>query len=295
MRHLGSLVTPLVDGQLPPARAESANEHLITCPSCQQAVAAERAARAMARSASVSPASADLERRLMALQDPNHPALNDRTEPMRTSPHPVRNRIVIGAVASLSLFALSLFLVGGQHRAGQEPSEILATDATDVTVPVQASAPVAPAVDRSDAESRYLLEWMAAAGWISPDELPGAMVAHGAHVLADTESGTQILRIDLDHDGDSVTVLEQRGQLDPSKLAALTPVQVGAHQAYLVQGHWWVLQCGDWVIAVTSGEDADDAHELIRALPETESQALQPPSSVWQRIVTGWHIITGNA
>lgn len=290
MRHLGTLVTPLVDGQLSAGRAEVAHEHLINCISCQQAVAAERAARAMARTAGISPASADLEHRLIALQDPNHPALIDQPESMRTSTHPIRHRIVIGAVASLGLFALSLFLVGGQHRAGQEPAEILATGA-----PVQASAPMAPASDRTDAESHHLLQWMAAGGWISPDELPGTMVAHGAHVLADTDSGSRTLRVDLDHDGESVTVLEQRGHLDPSKLAALSPVQVGAHQAYLIQGNWWVLQCGDWVVAVSSGQDPGDAHELIRSLPATESGVPEPPSGAWQRIIAGWQTLTGNA
>ncbi|WP_162177339.1 zf-HC2 domain-containing protein, partial [Actinotalea ferrariae] len=41
--HLGSRLSALVDGQLPPAAAERALEHVATCPACADELRAARA------------------------------------------------------------------------------------------------------------------------------------------------------------------------------------------------------------------------------------------------------------
>ncbi|WP_418605408.1 anti-sigma factor family protein [Georgenia sp. SUBG003] len=49
MSHLRDDLSALVDGQLPPERAEAAMAHLVTCDRCAGLVAVERASRSAAR------------------------------------------------------------------------------------------------------------------------------------------------------------------------------------------------------------------------------------------------------
>ena len=109
MSHLGPLISPLADGQLPLARAERAFAHVAGCDECRRALDAERASRAAARAAGEVRASPDLTARLLALQmpdvplsGPSFPALASGAEPMRVTGwserehHPLRTRVMTG-------------------------------------------------------------------------------------------------------------------------------------------------------------------------------------------------------
>lgn len=67
MSHLGTQVSALVDGQLPPQAAERALAHVAGCAECAAALAAARQARAALAGAGDVPCSPDLARRLLAL------------------------------------------------------------------------------------------------------------------------------------------------------------------------------------------------------------------------------------
>jgi anti-sigma factor RsiW len=75
MWHLGSRVSALVDGELPPSAREHALAHCDRCPSCRRAVAAERWLKLQHRSVSPAEPSATLLGNLFAIgQSADHPA-----------------------------------------------------------------------------------------------------------------------------------------------------------------------------------------------------------------------------
>src|SRR5699024_9156369 len=133
--HLGPLVSSLVDGHLPPARAERAQAHLVHCAGCRAQVQAERALReAAARSAGQVRASDDLTQRLLALNLPGQSSGPLSTGylpepeggPGRPSPRSTRIRVLSGAVASMGVFAVALFVLGGQQREVDDLTPLVA-------------------------------------------------------------------------------------------------------------------------------------------------------------------------
>lgn len=279
-RHLRRDVSALVDGQLEPARAEVAHEHLLGCGQCQSLVAAERRARLAMRGWQPGGADLSLTRRLATI-----PELPAGQQPVSRSPG--RAVVVAGALASLSVFAFALFVLGGQHRPGHEPGDVLAT-----TGPLQLSAPVAPSQIGDQHHSAAVLQWASASGWVSPETLPPQMLASSAMLYTGDDDTGAIMRLDLEHSGQRITVLEQRGELDPVVLSALEPQTVGDHQVYRVNGDWWVLQCDDMVVAVTSGPDSVGAHAVIAALPPSSREPASTESTVTERMMRGWRVLT---
>ncbi|QAY70334.1 zf-HC2 domain-containing protein [Xylanimonas protaetiae] len=83
--HLGVWLSPLADGQLPPAQAERALAHVAVCARCASGLAAERAARQALAAATEVSVAADLTERLMALSSTVPPAAGD---PLRERPAP---------------------------------------------------------------------------------------------------------------------------------------------------------------------------------------------------------------
>lgn len=75
MTHLGSQISALVDGQLPPHQAERALAHIACCPACAAELASARAARRALSAARDLPVDPQLTARLMALgrTDPTDP------------------------------------------------------------------------------------------------------------------------------------------------------------------------------------------------------------------------------
>jgi anti-sigma factor RsiW len=83
--HLGSWLSPLADGQLPPAQTERALAHVAVCARCAAGLAAERSARLALAAATEVTVAADLADRLMALSATVPPAAGD---PLRERPAP---------------------------------------------------------------------------------------------------------------------------------------------------------------------------------------------------------------
>lgn len=302
MSHLGPLISPLADGQLPPARAERAFAHVAGCDECRRALDAERASRAAARAAGEVRASPDLTARLLALQmpdvplsGPSFPALASGAEPMRVTGwserehHPLRTRVMTGMLASVGLFALALFVLGGQQRPLQDPTALLDAGTTTPGATQFMSASDRHAATATEQRmSSALLEWVTASGWPAPELLPVGMSVSDVevHEPDDGAGGAEVLEVSLVGASGAVTVLAQHGQLDQSMLAALEPVSVGGHAVYRVSGDWWLLECGGSVVAVSSGSNSGPAYDVIRSLPD-----LEDTRGVVDRLATGWTVL----
>lgn len=84
MTHLGSQISALVDGQLPPHQAERALAHIACCPACAAELASARAARRALSAARDLPVDPQLTARLMAL---------GRTDPADASGHTAQGAV----------------------------------------------------------------------------------------------------------------------------------------------------------------------------------------------------------
>jgi anti-sigma factor RsiW len=128
--RIDALVTPFVDGELPPADAQVVSTHIAACPPCHAKEAAERAVRACvkARRAELTPTSAP-------------PALKARCAMMKQAASrpagapPVQRRPAATWRARLAPFALAatlVFAVGGAflYQATRSSSRLLAAELT---------------------------------------------------------------------------------------------------------------------------------------------------------------------
>ncbi|WP_147918329.1 hypothetical protein [Ruania zhangjianzhongii] len=297
MSHLGPLVSSLVDGHLAPAKAERAYAHLVCCAGCRAQVQAERALReAAARSADEVHASADLTRKLLAMNLPGQTsgplsagAATEGSDGSPRSGRGARLRVVSGAVASVGVFTAALFVLGGQQREVDDLTPLVAPDrGTDSRSAAVPSAAITPVTSGSDGLSATVLDWMNSSGWSAPADLPHGMSVQDVLVTGDAEAGTQILQIDLAGSRGTVQVMEARGMLDADTTAPLEPVLVGGHEVFQVADHWWVAQCGDSVVAVSSGADPAAAHELLARMPAGTEDG------VVDRLAQGVHVLLGS-
>jgi anti-sigma factor RsiW len=119
------LVTPYIDGELPPADAVAVDEHAAVCPPCRSRIAAERAARDLLRTRQVelqAPAPANLRERCARLathaDSPDVPAA--RRAPLTTR------------LAPLALAATLVLIVGGAflYRMTQISTRVMAAELT---------------------------------------------------------------------------------------------------------------------------------------------------------------------
>ncbi len=290
-RHLGRNVSAFVDGQLDLGRTETANAHLISCADCRDLVDAERSARRAIGGLGSHGHGEGLAQRLVTIPQMAEMAqMEQASESTTSSRRGVRSLVVAGVVASLGAFAISLFVLGGQYRPGYAPGDILASNTS-----LQLSAPIAPfdatpSVD--DEVSSALIGWVRAGDWIGPDDLPPRMVAASAHLLTVSESGERILQLELVRGNNRITMLEQRAQLDPHALAALEPETIQDYEVYRINGHWLIMQCDDWVIAVSSGIDDSDARAVIGSLPPCSSVIQLESPGITDRFMRGWQALT---
>lgn len=267
MSHLGALITPYVDGELSPARAAEAREHLSECAECRTAVAMEQAARRRTRaSACAVQASPELTARLLAMPagtPPHSDALHRRT---RLAP------FVLGGGATLvGLFVLTLFVLGAS-RPEQSPSALLAATAdAEGASAIAVGTGLLTSVDDVGTQTRT--------GWALPADLPVQrfQVIEGG--------GTQTLDLLVETEFGQVRLLEQAGSLDESAVASAAVESIAGHTTYLVDG-WYVLESGPCVVAVLAESEAA-AEAAIAELPAVDT------GDALDRILDGWHVLAG--
>lgn len=81
MTHLGTRISALADGQLPPASTERALSHVAGCPQCAAELAAARAARRALTSVQDAVPGSDLTARLLSLSCPTRPGTPSAADP----------------------------------------------------------------------------------------------------------------------------------------------------------------------------------------------------------------------
>jgi hypothetical protein len=181
MSHLGSRLSALADGQLPPAVAERALEHVAGCAECAAELRAARAARDALWSADAVAPTPDLTARLLALggtgRDGDRP---DGTRPAGGGA--VRARRVADFTGSVALpghapLAVPPGCLRGDVTARRLPRAVLAAAAGCVVVFVAGLAVLGgdPAVV-PETQRSYALSLLAAA----PDAAVGAAALPGA-------------------------------------------------------------------------------------------------------------------
>ena len=119
------LVTPYIDGELPPADAAAVDEHAAACPPCRSRIAAERAARDLLQTRQgelQAPAPADLRERCARLA-----ARTDSTRIPTARRMPLATRL-----APFALAATLVLIVGGAflYRMTQISTRVMAAELT---------------------------------------------------------------------------------------------------------------------------------------------------------------------
>ncbi|WP_127130454.1 anti-sigma factor [Georgenia sp. SYP-B2076] len=307
MSHLGDDVSALVDGQLPPERAEEALAHLVTCEECAAEVANERAYRQrLSQAWDVAP-SVELTNRLMRMaQEPALPPHGGHG-PARGFSHGrargfahgrARRRLVARtsvAVAGAAGVVGALVVVGTLVERTGDPSAMLAQASgagegrTELVVSADTLGRDVSEGALSPRTTDAALAWLEANGWSAPAALPTDL--HINHVgTVHTPEGEELLGMEMVGDGHQIRVVEQRGVLEAASVAALPTVDAGDFDLYELPGPGTavVLQAHDVTVLVSSPAEDDLVLRVAETFPGTP-----PGSGVGDRLDRGWQTLLG--
>ena len=289
MTHLGSWLSALADGQLPPDETERALAHVATCPHCAGELAAARAARSTLAAAAAAEAlepAPDLTARLLSLAPSGASVLTPHHDPfVPTTPLPGRSsgvlpgrssgvlrgdghlarRIAIGSVAGIGLVAASLFSLGARPAVVPSAHPGLALDVLGEATTAVAASSTTTRTNR----------------WTLP-ALP-----QGWSVTATRSTSTGV-EVDLAGPRSSAVVSERPGHLEVAALAGRPTQQVGGHLVYVLSSEPWHVawQADDTVVEVVAPAPGTDVENLVAALP-----AAPYDDGVSARIGRGWSVV----
>lgn len=326
MTHLGSWVSALADGQLPPDQAEAALAHVAACRGCALELAAARAARRRLAGAGDVPVAPDLAARLLELgrhagatSVPQAPPglLPDTSVPLPwtgggarlprggLTGELARRRLPRGVLAA-AVAGSGLALVG-LVNLGQEPTvapsahpayalTVLGHAATGTTSGA-ASATLTPAawppeeapVDLEGPEAHArVLEWLEDHGWTSPVALPPGYRVTGLRL----ETGEEpVLELDLVGPAGVAVLLQEHGRLDPAAVAGASVLDVEGREVHVLSRSPWqvVWQSDDTVVTLVASGPSRHLEGLIAAHPDRGYDDGVPA-----RISRGWHAVAGS-
>lgn len=310
--HLGSWVSALADGQLPPDQTERALAHVALCRRCAAELEAAREARRALAAAADVPVAPDLAARLLALSatvpSSDGDPLRERPQPGPWEPAPwtapLTNDLLAAArrrrarrlaalgVGGAGVAAAALFAVGDVPVVAPDPSPeqvltLLARAEPDETAAGQdVLSTVAPAATYAAADSRdsAALAWMGDKGWVRPDRL-----SEGLDVSALRLVGAQAEVVELDLTGSvgQVVVREQVGRLDAS---AGERRSLGGREVVVLSTEPWHVawQADDVVVDVAADVPREVMDEVVSAFPADRYDA-----GVLARVARGWSTVTG--
>ncbi len=287
MTHLGSWLSALADGQLPPDETERALAHVATCPRCAGELAAARAARrALSTAAAAEPLepAPDLTARLLSLAPSGAPLLTPHPDPfVPTTPLPGRSsgvlrgavradvpggghpasRVILGSIAGIGLVAASLFSLGARPA-------VVPSAHPGLALGVLGEATTAA----SGTDTRTV-------GWAVPTLPTGWAVTA-------TRARSAGVELDLAGPTSSAVVAERPGRLDVAALAGRPTQQVGGHLVYVLSSEPWHIawQADGTVVEVVAPTAGTDVENLVAALP-----AAPYDDGVSARIGRGWSVV----
>ncbi len=324
--HLGSWVSALADGQLGPAATERALAHVAGCPSCAAELAAARLARqALAGARDVEPAP-DLTARLLALAGPApsgdespDPERRRRVVPLGMSAYatPARAlsgelnprqrpglRLAAGSLAGLGVFAMVLFVLGGEPSVVPtlHPAQALSMlghargpgGTASGTLAPELAAQISNAASSSGTSQgnggvteAAVLRWMSGTDWTCPAGLPTGYEVTAARLVGDAGS---VLEVDLAGPDGNMVLTEQRGRLDGAALTGVRRHAVGDRMVYVLTSQPWhgVWQSGDTIVSVVSEAATPSVTALVGGFP-ADGYDDGPVA----RLARGWDLVTG--
>jgi hypothetical protein len=311
--HLGSWVSALADGQLPPDQAERALAHVAVCRRCAAELEAARAARRALAAAADVPVAPDLAARLLALsatvpscegdplrqrpqQDPwaqpspwTAPLTNDLLAAARR--RRVRRLAALGA-GGVGVAAVALFAVGDVPVVAPDPSPeqvltlLARAEPSETAAGEDLLGAVAPVATHRAADSRdsAALTWMGDQGWVRPERLPDGLDVSALRLLG---PGADVVELDLAGSAGHVVVREQVGRLDASTGERRT---VGGRAVVVLSTEPWHVawQADDVVVDVAADVPQEVMAQVVAAFP-----ADGYDSGVLARVVRGWSTVTG--
>ena len=295
--HLGEWLSPLADGQLPPAQAERALAHVAACRMCAAGLDAERAARRALAAAADVPAAPDLAARLMALSATVPPTSGDPLRERPAAPSPVgataapfvaplsgdlmaaarrrRRRRAIGIGAGgLAVAAMGLFSVGDVPVVVPDPAPAQAlTRLARTGDPISLDGTTTPA-------GAAALTWVDTHGWAGPESIPTGLDVAAVRLVG---SGARVLEIDLAGGVGRAVVREQEGRLASGPTRALG----GRTVTVLSTAPWHVAwQDGDMVVDVAADVPLPVLEQVVAAFPSGRFDG-----GVLPRIARGWSAV----
>lgn len=291
--HFGAWISAYVDGQLPAARVERLEAHLVVCADCSRELGDERRARSMLLAARDVAPGPDLTARILAGTGPaspphvsprrdGHPDLRpdtgSRAYPALTGE--LRRRRHAWRWAAASVAAVGLGVVGlselGRPPLVSPDTERVSALGTLALAPVPGVVGVAATTGSSDVLAR-----LARAGWVVPTALPDG-VTLASHTVRDDH-----LEMDLDTPAGPVVVVERRGTL-ATALAQHTAVRVAGRTVYVLTSEPWhvATQVGDVVVEVYAPDDDGPALDVLASLGD------ETRSGLVTRVVRGWSVLT---
>lgn len=321
MSHLGTQISALADGQLPPAAAERALAHVAGCAECAADLAAARAARQAVAAAFDVPVDPALTARLLALgaavpppEERSRPgrslrrarpagSLPDASLPMPGSDRPGRMppgclrgdltpsrtpRVAL-AVTAVAAVASVLAVLGTQPVVAPTAHPAHALTLLSRAGTTSATGPVVTAslsdLGTGEPTAPEVLAWMADHGWAAPEDLPDGYEVSDVRVDDDRSD----LELDLTGPDGTIVVTEQRGRLDVDAVAGAPEATVGGRTVRVLSEAPWhaVWQSGDAVVSVVALSPGRAVEELVAAYPEREYDPGVPA-----RLVRGWSQVT---
>ncbi len=325
MTHLGTQLSALADGQLPPAAWERAMAHVAACPECADGLAAARAARlALASAGEVRPADG-LTARLLALGaeqsgpraasclgpddgrrrlDPAAPWADSRSLrlpgarpglPARGLRGDVRPRRV--PVLALTTGALSvglvavLFALGGEPSTSpdQHPAQALGllsrAAAADGFPAVSVSAVDGPSGGVVDVASLAESDGF---GWAQPVPVPSGYRLAG---LRTHPGALPAVEVDLVGPHGLLVVTQRLARLDESAVDGVE-TQIGDRTVLVLSRTPWqaVWQSGDVMVDIVAEVPSDAVVDLVSAasVRAYDDGAQARVVRGWQNLVTSW-------
>lgn len=310
--HLGSWVSALADGQLPPDQAERALAHVAVCRRCAAELEAAREARRALAAAADVPVAPDLAARLLALSASVPPSEGD---PLRERPQvaswepepwsaPLTNdlvaadrrrrvrRLVAAGAGGVGVAAAALFAVGDVPVVAPDPSAeqvltlLARAEPDEIAAGQDVLGTVAPAATHAVADSRdtAALAWMGGEGWVRPDRLPDGLDVSALRLVGPE---AEIVELDLSGSVGHVVVREQVGRLD-----ARTGERgsLGGRDVVVLSTEPWHVawQADDVVVDVAADVPQEVMAQVVAAFP-----ADGYDSGVLARVARGWSTVTG--
>ncbi|MGP7960497.1 anti-sigma factor family protein [Sanguibacter sp. A247] len=291
--HFGPWISAYADGQLPSAKAERLEAHILVCAACSRELGDERRARSLLLAARDVAPGPDLAARILAGAPPAsaahptqrrecHPDLRpdtgSRSFPALTGDLRRRRRtrrwVAVSAVV-VGCGVIGLSELGRPPLVNPDTAQASALDTLSLA-PVRGVVGIAATTGSDDVLARLRRE-----GWILPSALPdGVSLAHHA-VRGD------VLEIDLDTPSGAVVVIERRGTLADA-LAQHPAVDVEGHTVYVLTTEPWhvVTQVGDVVVELYAPGDGEPARDVLASLEGHASVGIV------SRVSHGWSVLT---